>query len=393
MRIACVLFFLFTIISSHGQEYYVTTADLNIREGAGVGYNTIHVLKIGDTIELLESTHGNWVNIKYKDYVGYASKKYLDKIEAPEQAVTETIPDQNIETSEKENNSFFIALFLIIISAYFINRIGKKSRYKTTTALLSLFLGSFGIQYFYLNKIKAGILSIIFSWTFIPLIIGIIDSIRFTVMKDEKFVLLYNGTRKIESNVKQKTTNNKTTSLPKDNNHINFVENSSSKQVIEDETIIDVTQENINLSIPQTPVNEISSDRDFSEEVPYWRFSYVYSNRELDNATKAQKEFYKYFKNKFLEGEYVDIKGDSNYAFILYFDLIEAYQEHKDIQLLERQFKLLGEISSATKRYMLNSLKFKLSKRTDSYSMKKLNELEDPAYLYHNNFSDYNPDL
>src|SRR5699024_5271509 len=111
-----------------------------------------------------------------------------------------------------------------------------------------------------------------------------------------------------------------------------------------------------------TPVNEISSDRDFSEEVPYWRFSYVYSNRELDNATKAQKEFYKYFKNKFLEGEYVDIKGNSNYAFILYFDLIEAYQEHKDIQLLERQFKLLGEISSATKRYMLNSLKFKLSK-------------------------------
>lgn len=393
MRITCLLFFLFTILSSHGQEYYVTTADLNIREGAGVGYNTIHVLVIGDTIELLKSSNGNWVNIKYKDYVGYVSKMYLDKIEAPEQAVTETIPDQNIETSEKENNSFFIVLFLIIITAYFINRIGKKSRYKTTTALLSLFLGSFGIQYFYLNKITVGILSIIFSWTFIPLIIGIIDSIRFTIMKDEKFVLLYNGTRKIASNVKLKTTKNKTTSLPKDNDQINFVENSSSKQVSEDQTIIDVTQENINLSIPQTPVNELSSDKDFSEEVPYWRFSYVYSNREIDSATKAQKEFYKYFKNKFLEGEYVDIKGNSNYAFILYFDLLEAYQEHKDIQLLERRFKLLGEISSATKRYMLNSFKFKLSKRTDSYSLKKLNELEDPTYLYHNNFSEYNPDL
>lgn len=393
MRVVCVLLFLFTILSSHGQEYYVTTADLNIREGAGVRYNTIHVLVIGDTIELLESSNGNWVTIKYKDHKGYVSKKYLDKIEVPEQAVAETIPDQNTETDEMENISFFIALFLIIAIAYFINRIGKKSRYKTTTAFLSLFLGSVGMQYFYLNKITAGVLSIIFSWTFIPMIIGIIDSIRFTIMKDEKFVLLYNGNRKIASNVKQKITKNKTTSLPKNNDQINFVENSSSKQLSEDETIIDVTQENINLSIPQAPINEVSFNKDFSEEVPYWCFSYVYSNRELDSATKAQKEFYKYFKNKFLEGEYVDIKGNSNYAFILYYDLLDAYQKHKDIQLLEKQFKLLIEICDETRRYVLISLNIELNNRTDAYSIDKLIKLSDPVYLYQNNYSDYNPDI
>lgn len=407
MRITCVLFFLFTILSSLGQEYYVTTADLNIREGAGVGYKTIHVLVIGDTIELLGNSNGNWSNIKYKDHLGYVSKKYLDKIKIPEQAVTDTIPNQNTETNEEENNSFLIALFLVIAIAYFINRIGKKSRYKTTTALLSLFLGSFGMQYFYLNKITIGVLSILFSWTFIPMAVGIIDSIRFATMKDEKFILLYKGNRKIARKTEQKRSKNKITSLPTNttqtnvaktitqakNENISNYKSSPPKHLSENESIIDVTQENINLSIPQAPVNEISSDKDFSEEVPYWRFSYVYSNRELDSATKAQKEFYKYFKNKFLEGEYVDIKGNSNYAFILYYDLLEAYKEHNDIQLLEKQFKLLIEVCNETKRYVLISLNIELNGRTDAYSIDRLIKLADPAYLYQNNYSDYNPDL
>lgn len=407
MRIAAILLFLFIGFNTYGQEYYVTTADLNIREGSGVGYNAIHVLVIGDTIELLESTNGNWVNIKYKDYVGYVSKKYLDKIEVADKAVTDIISDQNTETNEEGNNSFFIAFFLIIAFAYFINRIGKKSRNKTTTALLSLFLGGFGMQYFYLNKITLGILSALFCWTFIPMFIGIIDSIRFATMKDEKFILFYKGNRKIARKTEQKRNKNKITSLDSNTTQTKFAKTIApprrektsnykfrhSKPISEDETIIDVSQENINLSIPQAPVNEMSSDKDFSTEVPYWQFSNVYSNKELNKATKAQKDFYQYFKNKILEGKFVDIQGNSNYAFILYYDLLDAYQTHKDIQLLERQFKLLGKISAPTKRYILHSLRFELSKRTDSYSIEKLKELENPTYLYLNNYSDYNPDL
>src|SRR5699024_9027205 len=68
-------------------------------------------------------------------------------------------------------------------------------------------------------------------------------------------------------------------------------------------------------------------------------------------------------------------------------------QEHEDIQLLEKQFKLLIEICDETKRYVVQSLKIELSKRTDSYSIDRLIKLADPVYLYQNNYSDYNPDL
>src|SRR6476620_4660369 len=51
--------------------------------------------------------------------------------------------------------------------------------------------------------------------------------------------------------------------------------------------------------------------------VPYWSHSYVYSYNELRYATAAQQKFYFSFKDKFLNGEYPDLEGNSNYAFIL----------------------------------------------------------------------------
>ena len=44
---------------------------------------------------------------------------------------------------------------------------------KVILLLLMFFLGSFGIHYFYEGKNLKGILSILFSWTFIPAIISL----------------------------------------------------------------------------------------------------------------------------------------------------------------------------------------------------------------------------
>lgn len=63
---------------------------------------------------------------------------------------------------------------------------------KSTTAILSFFLGGIGIHRFYLNQIGRGIFSILFCWTLIPLIIGLVDFFIFVTMKDEAFNKKYN---------------------------------------------------------------------------------------------------------------------------------------------------------------------------------------------------------
>lgn len=52
-------------------------------------------------------------------------------------------------------------------------------------------------------------------------------------------------------------------------------------------------------------------------KVPYWEHTYVYSADYLENANRAQKQFYNYFKEEFLKGHYLNIENNSNYAFVL----------------------------------------------------------------------------
>lgn len=63
---------------------------------------------------------------------------------------------------------------------------------KTTAGLLALFLGGIGVQFFYLRKEGAGIICILFFWTFIPSIIGLIQGIQYLTMDDRVFNALHN---------------------------------------------------------------------------------------------------------------------------------------------------------------------------------------------------------
>lgn len=64
---------------------------------------------------------------------------------------------------------------------------------KNTAAILAVFLGGIGIHKFYLNKPIAGIIYLIFSWTFIPMITGFIEGLVFSAMSNEKFNNKYNS--------------------------------------------------------------------------------------------------------------------------------------------------------------------------------------------------------
>lgn len=63
---------------------------------------------------------------------------------------------------------------------------------KSTTILLTFFLGGLGIHRFYLGQNGMGILYLVFCWTFIPAFIALIDFFVFLFMSEYRFNNKYN---------------------------------------------------------------------------------------------------------------------------------------------------------------------------------------------------------
>ena len=58
---------------------------------------------------------------------------------------------------------------------------------RIVAGVLGLLIGGLGIHKFYLGKVGLGIVYILFSWTFVPAIIGCIEGIIYLVQSDEEF--------------------------------------------------------------------------------------------------------------------------------------------------------------------------------------------------------------
>lgn len=127
--------------------------------------------------------------------------------------------------------------------------------------------------------------------------------------------------------------------------------------VVKDATIIDVTNDSYSIPRRTKPKTQpVDNQNDNQMSVPYWEHQYIYSHSEIRDANKKQKEFYEYFRNRFLRKQFVDIEGNSNYSFILLFDLINSYDSHKNIVFLEKRLRLLGEFYPETNSHMLRFL-------------------------------------
>lgn len=225
---------------------------------------------------------------------------------------------------------------------------------KNTTSFLALFLGGLGIHRFYLGQTAKGVFSIIFCWTYIPLFIGLIDFIVFMTMSNEKFNFKYNPliTNVNSNHNKEKAILDKLVQNPI--KHIKVaVTTSSSSNNYNDESIIDITDQSS--TIPPT------SNLKYNVDVPKWKHRYVYSYSEINGASSEQKFFYGIFKDKFLKDIFIELDGNTNYAFILLFDLLNEYDNHKDIAKLEKQFKYLGIHYPKTKSYCSSFLMEKTS--------------------------------
>lgn len=63
---------------------------------------------------------------------------------------------------------------------------------KITAGLLALLLGDLGLHKFYLGQTKTGVIYLLFSWTFVPALISLIDGIVLLTMSDDEFDEKYN---------------------------------------------------------------------------------------------------------------------------------------------------------------------------------------------------------
>lgn len=158
------------------------------------------------------------------------------------------------------------------------------------------------------------------------------------------------------------------------------VTTSSSTSNYNDDSIIDVTDQSYR-------INSNSNLKKYSSGVPYWAHHYVYSYSERNSASSEQKEFYAIFKNSFLNGEYFDLEGNTNYAFILLFDLLIEFDNHKDISKLESQLNILGQCYPKTKSYGISFLIQKMEANGDGDGVSRL-RAED-RYSNQNYNSDY----
>lgn len=62
---------------------------------------------------------------------------------------------------------------------------------RVTAAMLAIFLGGVGLHKFYLGKWGQGLVCLIFCWTFIPAVIGIIEGILYLAMSEGEFSRRY----------------------------------------------------------------------------------------------------------------------------------------------------------------------------------------------------------
>jgi TM2 domain-containing membrane protein YozV len=84
---------------------------------------------------------------------------------------------------------------------------------KTTAALLAFFLGGLGIHKFYLGQSGAGIIYLLFCWTFIPGIIAFFEFILLLVMSDHDFNVKYNHSQTRATGYMSETSKDKAGTL------------------------------------------------------------------------------------------------------------------------------------------------------------------------------------
>ena len=88
--------------------------------------------------------------------------------------------------------------------------------------------------------------------------------------------------------------------------------------------------------------------------VPYWPHSYLYPDHDISSEPRPIREFFKYFKNQFDKGILLDTEGNTNYPFMLLFDLQQRIHSTsnmiKKLKLLYSGYPMLKSYCQAVLR-------------------------------------------
>ena len=157
------------------------------------------------------------------------------------------------------------------------------------------------------------------------------------------------------------------------------------KEILDNNDVVVIDNNSLNMEIPK------SKDNSSGDLVPHWSQEYVYDTHPLSYATKIQKKFYNFYKEKIFRGEKVDIQNNSNYAFILYFELIKIYKFDNDISSFVERIQLVNESCSKVSSYSLETTIYFLNNSSSKKAGNILKKFEDPNYLYSNSWITENP--
>jgi len=67
----------------------------------------------------------------------------------------------------------------------------RRQKSRVAAAVLAVFLGGLGAHRFYLGSTTTGVLYLCFVWTLIPVVLGVLEGIRFLLWSDEEFLAKY----------------------------------------------------------------------------------------------------------------------------------------------------------------------------------------------------------
>lgn len=324
-----------------GNEYQAT-ADLNVRSGPSSSDRSIAIIKNGDKLIVLDSTNSYWFKVAYKGDTGYVARKYLlhlADIVPPPATKSET---KHLQQSKGPSMTSIIfgaisigCILLIIISLASKRKKAAQGgvKHSSRTAAVQHTTKQMGE-----SPTK-------------PTTTPIQRKSKVTVeVVHENPVQTH---AQIDNSQQHSKSPPKTPSssaqITKKTSAVNNQTPHTSPQnkLSNSDSIIDVSDHALRLS--KTVLQD--GLQKYVKGVPSWSHRYIYSAGELNQATSDQRNFYTAFKQAFLSGTYYDVEGNTNYPFILLFDLAEDSKQNNRIELLIQQYELLGKHYPRTSTY------------------------------------------
>lgn len=307
-------------------NHYEATADLNIRTGPSAASSSIGVIKTGGQVVVTDSSNAHWFKVNYNGMVGYVAEKYL--IHIPDTVVKPVVTVKQANTERTNSNLVRNILILCVSTLVLLLVIGAAVRRSKQQA----------------RTIASG---------------------------DQRQPATHKSKVVVQSNADDSTR--MTSNIPIDQKNQRIAMSISLTEATnKDDSIIDVTGKS-------TAIKNDSLDSGltkYEHGVPKWSHRYIYGAHELSYAGAAQKAFYAIFKSAFIKGVYYDVEGNSNYPFILLFDLEEACKQHNDVDLLQQQYKALGKYYPKTANYTLDIVIRQYQRIGASESAQELRQLQ-----------------